>query len=101
MVIRIDYNAKIMGFCILFVPTAVMVSFIVWAVSRSYLDNQDILWVATPNLCVVKTNIDRFTVWMNDEDAPHNNLISVSGGAKLFLLIGKSLNQTCEDIWMT
>lgn len=94
-----DIKSKIIGFCILFLPTTVMISFIVWAVTTSILGNKITIWELSPTMCLVKANAGSFTNWLNNEDVIHSNLVSVSGSSKLFIQLTKTLNQTCDDVW--
>jgi len=94
-----DWKSKLTSFLILFVPTGVMIGFIIWAVYESTANNQTSIIELDDTRCLIKTSLSRFTTWLGQDSTNGTDVLSVSGGSKLIAIVAKAKGDDCEDIY--
>lgn len=94
-----DWKSKLTSFLILFLPTAVMVGFIIWAVYESTVNNATSVVELDDRRCLVKTLYADLVSWIEKDSTNSSSVISVSGSSKVIAIIAKTVNDDCDDVF--
>ena len=94
-----DWKSKLTSFLILFLPTAVMVGFIIWAVYESTANNTTAIIELGDTRCLIKTTYTNLVKWLELENTNATNVLSVSGGSRIMAIIAKTNGEDCDDVF--
>ena len=94
-----DWKSKLTSFLILFLPTAVMVGFIIWAVYESTANNTTAVIELDNHRCLVKTTYTNLVAWIEQESTNSSDILSVSGGSRIMAIIAKTTKDDCDDVF--